>query len=140
MYQNATFFIVFFLLVLAIFSTAVYPMLFNNNLESFQNLGEYPVSVEKPILYDTYNIQKKPGLSNNGAINIYKNYPVFPATSTNNNNIRYWRRPTNGKCTAADFCGGVYDYTSHPIPEKAPAPKWDNGIRVNYYESDMLCA
>ncbi len=88
MYQKATFYIVFFLLLISIVSIAIYPMLLNSNKENFQNLGKYPQSVDSPILSDTYNVKRNAGLSNNGAINIYKNYPVFSATSKINNNIR----------------------------------------------------
>ena len=140
MYQKATFIIVFFLIVVSIFSMAIYPMLLNSNRENFQNLGKYPQSVDSPILSDTYEVNQSPGLSNNGAINIYKNYPVFSATSKNNNNIRYWRKPTNGKCTAADICGGIYNDTEINIPSKAVPPKWNNGIRVNFYESSKYCS
>ena len=139
MHQTATFIIVFVVLTLVIFGSAILPMVQNNNLETFQNLGVYPVSVDKPILQGDYKLQPRPDLSNFGAAQIYKNYPVFPATSLNNNNIRYWRRPTNGKCTPADFCGGVYASTYHPIPPKPPQPKWDDGTRVNYYESEQFC-
>lgn len=101
--------------------------------------GKYPISVDKPLLHGVYKVKKNPGVSDNEAANIYKNYPVFPASCSYNNNIRYWKKPTNGTCSPAEFCGNLYKDTIHPIPAPPPQPEWDNGIRVNYYESSKYC-
>ena len=109
--------------------------------EGFLNLtpGNYPISVDKPILHGFYNEKKNPGVTANQASDIYNNYPVFPASCSYNNNIRYWKKPTNGKCEPAEFCGGLYEETIHPIPKPPRQPRWDNGTRVNYYESSAFC-
>ena len=78
-------------------------------------------------------------ITNNEAKDIYKNYPVFPASCLTNNNIRYWKTPNNGMCEPAEFCGGLYEPTIHPVPKPSLPPKWDNGLRVNYYDSSKFC-
>ena len=138
MYRTDTTYVVFFIMLFLIFVSAIYPMIVSEK-ENFSNLGKYPSSVETPLLADTYHVKKHPGLSKNNASDIYVNYPVFPATSINNNNIRFWRRPTNGKCTAPDICGGIYRRTEQTIPPHASPPAWDGGIRVNYYDSQRGC-
>lgn len=101
--------------------------------------GKYPISVVQPLLYDTYKVKKNPGLSDNESADIYKNNPVFPAGCTHNNNIRYWKKPTNGKCSTAEFCGNLYKTTILPITPPPKSPGWDSGIRVNYYDSSAFC-
>ena len=88
----------------------------------------------KPILHD-YKERKSPQLTNNGSQQIYTDYPVFPAHSYINNNIRYWQRPTNGKCSPAEFCGSLYDSTHQTIPGPLQAQPWSGVTRVNYYGS-----
>lgn len=105
-------------------------------VEGFGQPGVYPVAVVKPLLYDSYNVSKNPGLSMNGAEQNYVNKPVFPATSSNTNNIRYWRRPTNGLCTPPNLCGNLYIDTDQNIPPSAIPLEWDVGTRVNFYVSD----
>jgi len=107
--------------------------------EGFLNPDKYPLSVEKPLLRGFYKEKKNPGITNNEAKDIYQNYPVYPASCPQNNNIRYWKTPNNGQCEPAEFCGGLYETTVHPIPPPPRQPGWDNGIRVNYFESSKYC-
>lgn len=93
----------------------------------YENLG-------RPLLHD-YKERKPPQITDNEAQDIYTNYPVFPADSCRNNNIRYWRRPTNGKCSPAEFCGSLYDTTRQEIPPPIQAQPWTGVTRVNYYAS-----
>ena len=65
-------------------------------------------------------------------------YPVFSASSGGTNHLRYWRRPTNGKCSRADMCGGLYMDTEQKIPAAPVAPKWGEGIRVNYFDTCLF--
>jgi hypothetical protein len=124
------------ILMIVIFTASIAPSIdFNTQLENFENPGKYPISVDQPLLYGDYKVSKHPSVSKNGSEQNYLNYTVFPATSCTSNNIRYWRRPTNGKCSRADFCGNLYEDTQQDIPPPVPAPQWDDGIRVNYYES-----
>ena len=108
-----------------------------STIEGFEQPGEFPVSVDKPLLYDNYKLAENPGISTSGAEEIYVNDPVFSANSCINNNIRYWRKPTNGSCTPPDFCGNLYRNTEPNIPVTPVAPEWYNGIRVNFYESEL---
>jgi hypothetical protein len=104
---------------------------YNNHLTS----GDYPLAVDKPILYGDYNVKTPPSLSALNASDIYKDYPVFPATSLENNRIRYWSKPENGTCSRAELCGYFYDdYTEQKIPAPLTPPGWNK--RVNFYVED----
>jgi hypothetical protein len=97
--------------------------------------GEYPLAVDKPILYGDYNVLAHPHLSALNASDIYKEYPIFPAHSTEINRIRYWTKPENGTCSRAEMCGYIYDdYTPQTISPPPPTPGWNK--RVNYYEEE----
>jgi hypothetical protein len=117
-------------------------MLFNKKQEGFLNFpnkllapGEFPLTVEKPLLTDDYNLKTPPYLSALNASDIYKEYPIFPAHSTQINNIRYWTKPENGTCSRAEVCGYLYeDYTDQHIPPPLTAPGWNK--RVNFYEEN----
>jgi len=114
----------------------------NNKLEGFVSFndnkyasGEFPLAVDKPILYGDYNVLEKPHLSALNASDIYKEFPVFPAHSLENNRIRHWTKPENGTCSRAEMCGYIYDeYTPQNIPAPPPVPGWNK--RVNYYEEE----
>jgi hypothetical protein len=104
---------------------------YNDHLSS----GEYPLAADKPILYGDYNVKTPPSLSAFNASDIYKDYPVFPAHSLENNRIRYWSKPENGTCSRAELCGYFYDeYTPQNIPGPPPVPGWNK--RVNFYVED----
>ena len=69
----------FIILLIVIFTASIAPSIdFNTQLESFENPGKYPVSVDQPLLYGDYNVSKHPSVSKNGAQQNYLNYPVFP--------------------------------------------------------------
>ena len=123
--------------VCAVFYLAVM-IYFNGKKEGFLNLdpGEFPLTVDKPLLYGDYNVKTPPFLSALNASDIYKDYPIFPAHSLENNRIRYWTKPENGTCSRAELCGYFYDdYTEQHIPEPPPVPGWNK--RVNYYEQSQ---
>ena len=105
-----------------------------NMIESFITYSDYPNGKKDMLLYGNYSTPTTPTISNNNSSDIYTNTPIFLANSKNNNNIRYWKRPTNGKCSPAEFCGDVYGDTLHVIPE-GPSVPGANKTRVNYYES-----
>lgn len=96
--------------------------------------GEYPKSVVKPLLTDSYDLMEKPGISNDSASDIYINYPVFPAGHCGTNNIRYWKRPTNGQCTPPEMCMGLYKPTQQKMDKYSKIPNWDD-YRVNFYSA-----
>ena len=103
------------------------------NKEGFLNYGEYPLAVDKPILFDSYKVEDHPGVTRLSASDIYVDYPIFPSNSTKINNIRYWDLPTNGECRPPEMCGGLYKKTPQNIPPPPKAPKWDNQRRINFY-------
>jgi hypothetical protein len=105
--------------------------------EGYSNLGlnpgAFPLMVDQPLLFNDYKVQTQPGESGLNASDIYVNYPIFPATSMQNNNIRYWTRPTNGTCTPPEMCGGLYEKTAQNIPPLATPPGWNINNRDNFY-------
>ena len=130
---------IFITLAMVLFMAAIAPMLSpraTTTEEYFTNPGKYPLAVDKPILYGDYHEKKVPGYSEHGVADNYVDYPVFPATSCANNNIRYWRRPTNGKCSPPGFCGSLYADTEQKMDPPPIPPTWDDGIRVNFYDVD----
>lgn len=119
--------------ILLVFILVIYKILMRyfSMKENFLTSGEYPIAVDKPILYDSYNVAEHPGADAQGAAQIYVDYPIFPATSLENNNIRYWNTPTNGTCTAPDMCNGLYKSTAQKRFKPSKPPAW-NERRVNY--------
>jgi hypothetical protein len=107
-------------------------VLSNNMISEGFTPGEYPKSVEKPLLTDNYKLSKTPGISNLGASEIYVNYPVFPSSHCGTNNIRYWKRPTNGQCTPPEMCMGLYEATEQKMDTFSKIPEWED-YRVNFY-------
>ena len=108
-----------------------------NKKEGFENFGLMPESVNSGVLlqgwYPTHN--PKPEFSRLDEEEQYKNYPVFKADSPYNNNIRYWRKPNNGKCSPAGMCGNFYSFKKTKIPPMPPCLGFSQS-RVNYYNSE----
>ena len=73
--------------ILLVFILVIYKILMRyfSMKENFLTSGEYPIAVDKPILYDSYNVAEHPGADAQGAAQIYVDYPIFPATSLENN-------------------------------------------------------
>ena len=88
----------------------------------------------KSLLLNDYQKSKKRHVKDVGYDDIHKNYPIFPADSVLNNNIRYWRRPTNGSCIPPELCSGFYEDTPVNFTKNIPAPS-DTTPRVNYYNA-----
>jgi hypothetical protein len=101
--------------------------------------GEFPRSVDKPIL-DDYPLIGSNQVSTNNASDIWQDYPVFGLGSFKQitNNIRYNRNPDDGKCSRAEFCGALYHDAKHPPNEITvqPAAEEGPGARVGYYRSE----
>lgn len=97
--------------------------------------GKYPCSVIQLPLSDVYKGKSDFGYTNNNSKDIYLNKPVFHAKHCGTNNIRYWRRPTNGLCSPAGMCEGLYDTTEPSIPSRPIPPEWSEIPRVNFYVS-----
>ena len=124
---NNILYIAFLLIVLYV--SIIIQFNYKENLTS----GNYPNSVTKPLLDGVYKVKKNPGYDNSGSQDIYKNYPTFDSKHCGTNNIRYWRRPTNGQCTPTGMCMGLYDVTEPNIPPPPLPPKGTK--RVNYFVS-----
>ena len=121
--------ILFFLLLISLMDKKVQETLIG---------GKYPYSVDNPLLAGWYDVYKHPKYDKNGATQIWVNYPQFNATHCTTNNIKYWRRPTNGQCTPPGMCMGLYKPTKQDIPPALPVPPLypsDGNSRVNYYVS-----
>jgi hypothetical protein len=104
--------------------------------ESFTTLtpGIIPTSETTPLLNQP--VLDNPGISTLGSSQLWKFYPVYPAPSTQSNNIRYWKTPNNGKCTPPEMCGGIYSQGSDlTIPPPPTTPDINAKGRVNFYES-----
>jgi len=70
--QSTTFITVFILLTIAL-SSSVVSIINSNKKEAFSEAGEYPKSVDTPILHCDYNVKPNPGVSCLGVEDIYKN-------------------------------------------------------------------
>jgi hypothetical protein len=102
--------------------------------EGFLSSGEYPCAVDNPLLVGAYNVKVNPTYNNEAsAQDINVNYPNFSSKHYGTNNIRYWRRPTNGLCSPPGFCKSIYADTEPDIPKLPDGPTWDKTPRVNYY-------
>jgi hypothetical protein len=101
--------------------------------------GDFPRSIDKPIL-DDYPLTNSKSVSSNNASDIWKDYPVFGLGSFEQltNNIRFNRNPDDGTCSRAEFCGALYHdikNTSNIIKPLPPAEE-GAGARVGYYRSE----
>lgn len=117
------------LLFVVLCGSVIMQFSYKENLTS----GIYPDSVTRPLLDGVYTVKKNPQYDNSSSQDIYKNYPTFSSKHCGTNNIRYWRRPTNGQCTPAGMCMGLYDATEPTIPSPLVPPKGTK--RVNYFVS-----
>jgi len=101
--------------------------------------GDYPRSVDKPIL-DDYPLIGGNQVSTNSASTIWKDYPVFGVGSFEQitNNIRYNRNPDDGTCSRAEVCGALYHDAKHKTNIITPLPPAEEGqgARVGYYRSE----
>ena len=102
--------------------------------EGFENYGILPNVETDVLLQDWYPVhQPKPSFSDLTQEQQYNNYPAFKANSKYNNNIQYWRKPNNAKCSPGGICGNFYDFKKTEIPPPAPSPGFSHS-RVNYYD------
>jgi hypothetical protein len=138
------------LLLLIILIIGLYLGSFQKIFEGFQGYkryksdvlsvpGDFPVSIDKPILND-FPLIGGNQVSNNSASSIWKDYPVFGVGSFKQitNNIRFNRNPDDGKCSRAEFCGALYRDAKHPSNIVKPLPPAEEGpgARVGYYRSE----
>jgi hypothetical protein len=105
--------------------------------EGFRRLmpGDYPVSDDKPLLYDVYKERHRPTVTADNISQVSKDYPLFPAHSVETTNIRQWKSPDNGTCIPTEFCNALYeDLPAFPASEPLQTPTWgDKRLRINFY-------
>jgi hypothetical protein len=126
-------------LLLALIGSFFYTPVRENFISNLLQLGVFPESVSKPILYGDYPLQKGVlGLSDLNSKSLSAYYPVFPSSYLQRtNNVRYWATPNDGTCSPANMCGTLYDNKTLNIP-KFPrmVPFSSKQTRVNMFAFD----
>jgi len=101
--------------------------------------GDYPLSVDKPILNDWPLINKNT-VSSDSATEIWWHFPIFslPSFKQITNNLRYFKNPDIGTCTRSEFCGALYHDKKNKSNEILPLPEAEEGpgARVGYFRSE----
>jgi len=102
--------------------------------ESFITFGDYPDTVDLPLLNGVYPIKKDSKLSAGGRDKLYELYPVYSSNSPDINNIKDWKTPDNGNCSPAELCNAIYDIKPVQSHESIqyPTDPWNNK-RVGLY-------
>lgn len=102
--------------------------------ETFVTYGEYPQTVDSPLLSDIYPVKKQPKLSTEGREILHKLYPIYDSNSKELNNIKDWSSPDNGNCSPAELCNSMYDtiQVEKSSEVKSPLNEWTN-TRINFY-------
>lgn len=111
--------VLLFLIVLGI-SLFTCINIFDFKKEFFNNInpGNYPNSDDSELLDNFYEENNNMGLSNLNYARQSLMYPVNSATSTLNNNLKYWPLPINGLCAFPELCGNLYQPLSCELQEK----------------------
>ena len=79
--------------------------------EDIRTPGEYPLTVDKPPLYDTYELKGSNIITSNGSAHNWKEYPVFALGSFKQitNNLRFRKSPDDGTASTGDFSDAIYN-------------------------------
>jgi len=132
----------FILIVVIIVMSVYFPS--THFQESFthytlEEAGNYPVSEDKPILYQSYPYSGNKLASNNTASDVWWHYPIFTEGSYAQitNNLKYQRNPDNGTCVDSEFCGVLYKDNQKQSNYTYPLPPVESGsgIRVGYFRT-----
>jgi hypothetical protein len=121
----------------------------NYNLEEAKSNYMNPNNASQPLiensvlnetrvlLEDEYQITGQNGISNNGAEQIWWNYPIFEVGSYSQitNNMRYPNNPDEGKCAPASMCNTLYQKKKGKSNYIKPLQPVNNscGTRVGYF-------
>jgi len=131
---------ILFLIFILAFSLYLAPFLkegFQSN--DLKTPGDYPISVDKPILND-FPLIGKNETSRNNYSDIWWHYPIFKVGSYKQitNNIRYPDNPDDGTCIRADFCGALYHNKKNKSNITLPLCPAEEGpgARVGYFRSE----
>ena len=105
------------------------------NMDSLSNKSLHPDKYPSDVLLADWYPKHKPSptISKLNEEHQYKNYPIFSAHSAQNNNLRQWRKPNNGRCVRPENCGNFYENRKITLPVESKMPGFDKGVRVNYY-------
>jgi hypothetical protein len=130
-----------FLLILIIGSGMVFSVHYTEGFDNLANPGLYPISHDKPILYEVYPYSGKKYTNNNSVTNVWWKNPMFSLSSYAQitNNLRYRKNPDNGRCIRSDICDVLYndkDMLSNVAEPLPPVPETQQGVRVNYYNTN----
>jgi hypothetical protein len=108
--------------------------------EDIRTPGEYPLTVDKPPLYDTYELKGSNIITSNGSAHNWKEYPVFALGSFKQitNNLRFRKSPDDGTASTGDFSDAIYNTKTVKTNIIEPLPPVDenDGARVGYYRSE----
>lgn len=140
MTKTQTFLFLFAILALGLFFA---PMLkiegFSTNKQDLATPGDYPISIDKPIL-DSFPLTGRKEVSNKNYSDIWKDYPEFSKSSYDQmtNNLRYVDNPDEGTCIRADMCNALYKNRKSKSNIITPLPPAEEGpgARVGYYRSE----
>jgi hypothetical protein len=113
--------------------------------EGFQTLQTVPIKDDGyPFsrLLDSYPATQGNTVKDNSSSDVWFYYPSFAVNSFKQltNNIKYFKNPDIGTCTATEFCGSFYkdlpkkSQKSNGVSELPPVPV-EQGLRVNYYRT-----
>lgn len=130
------------LVIIIISGLVIEPMIRNYIKEGYSNLanaGKFPISVDKPLLGESYPLSGNGKVSDNDYNKIWWYYPIFKVGSYAQitNNLKYHNNPDDGQCTTAEFCGALYKdrqlhtNISQPLPPVPNTP----GTRIGYYRT-----
>jgi len=117
---------------------------FKKQRDAYSNItlgeaGIYPISVDKPLVYEAYPYTGRKNVSNNNASDVWWHYPIFSEGSYAQitNNLKYQRNPDNGICVGSEFCGALYKDNQQSTNYTFPLPPVanDEGLRVGYFRT-----
>jgi hypothetical protein len=138
--------IIFYIFLVVIILQYLVHILDNNSPEGFSNYtldganGKYPKAQNDILVQDTYPIIPNNIISNNSAINIWQDYPIFQLGSYEQitNNIRFPDNPDEGTCMPASFCNAFYKNKSTGSNIVTPLPPVNDtcGTRVGYFNTN----
>jgi hypothetical protein len=113
----------------------------NSNPGLGSDMGPYPSSLTNYYLQDSYPLRTPPGLSNNSASDMWWHYPTFKEGSYKQitNNLKYFKNPDIGRCTAPDMCGTIYRNKKNKSNyiKSLPPINPSCGTRVGYFTTGI---
>uniref|UniRef100_A0A6C0B9P9 Uncharacterized protein n=1 Tax=viral metagenome TaxID=1070528 RepID=A0A6C0B9P9_9ZZZZ len=142
--KNTIIICLIFLLIVIIICSFVFPLPAKTMLENFSSYtleekANYPISEDKPLVYESYPYTGKKTVSNNSASDVWWHFPIFKEGSYAQitNNLKYQRNPDNGICVGSEFCGALYKDNQQGSNYTYSLPPVQNGpgTRVGYFRT-----